>query len=42
MSRARRTLVGVVAMLSLVGIGGTVHAATPDSGSSVSAIRWCC
>lgn len=42
MSRARRTLVGVVAMLSLLGIGGTVHAPTPDSGSSVSAIRWCC
>ncbi len=42
MSRARRTLVGVVAMLSLLGIGGTVHAATPESGSSVSAIRWCC
>ena len=43
MSRARRTLVGVVAMLSLLGIGGTVHAVTtPDSADSVSATRWCC
>jgi len=42
MSRARRMLVGVVAMLSLLGIEGTVHAVTPDSAASVSATRWCC
>ncbi len=42
MSRARRMLVGVVAMLSLVGMGGAVHAATPDAPRSVTATRWCC
>jgi hypothetical protein len=42
MSRARRMLVGVVAMLSLLGIGGTVPAATADSAGVVSATRWCC
>lgn len=42
MSRARRMLVGLVATLSLLGIGETVHAATPDSADPVSAIRWCC
>jgi hypothetical protein len=42
MSRARRMLVGVVAMLSLLGIEGAVHAATPNSPSLVSATRWCC
>jgi hypothetical protein len=35
-------LVGVVAMLSLLGIEGTVYAATPDSADSVSATVWCC
>jgi hypothetical protein len=39
MSRARRVLVGVVAMLSLLGVEGTVHAATPNS---ISATVWCC
>ena len=42
MSRGRRMLVGVVAMLSLLGIGGTVHAATPRPANSVSATVWCC
>jgi hypothetical protein len=42
MSRARGMLVGAVAMLSLLGIGGAVHAATPSSPDSVTAIRWCC
>lgn len=42
MSRARRMLVGVVAMLSLLGIGGTVHAASPDTGPSLYRTVWCC
>lgn len=42
MSRTRRMLVGVVAMLSLLGLGGAVQAAAPDSASQVSANRWCC
>lgn len=42
MSRARRMLVGVVAMLSLLGIERTVHAASPDSAGLVSATVWCC
>jgi hypothetical protein len=42
MSRRRTILVGAVAMLSLLGIGGTVQAETSHEPSSVSATRWCC
>ena len=42
MSRARRMLIGAVAVMSLLGVGGVVQAATPSSADSVSAIRWCC
>ncbi|MDF1604150.1 hypothetical protein [Nocardioides sp. YIM 152315] len=42
MARTRRMLVGVVAVLSLVGFGGAVQAAASDSGQSASAHRWCC
>ena len=42
MSRSRRVVVGVVATLSLLGLGGAVQAATPDAESAVSATRWCC
>ncbi|WP_426241302.1 hypothetical protein [Nocardioides sp. LHG3406-4] len=42
MSPTRRILVGVVATLSLLGIGGAVTAATPDAPTTVSANRWCC
>lgn len=42
MSRARKMLVGVVTLLSLVGIGGTLDAGSPDSAGSVYATRWCC
>jgi hypothetical protein len=42
MARTRRMLVGVVAVLSLVGFGGAVQAATADSAQAVSAHRWCC
>ncbi len=44
MSRTRRIIVGVVAMLSLAGIGGVATAATSDDASSpaITATRWCC
>jgi hypothetical protein len=42
MSRARSLLVGVVAMLSLLQIGGTAVAATPNAVRSVSRTVWCC
>ncbi len=47
MSGTHRILVGVVAMLSLLGVGGAATAATPDSASLDSAPvvmsnRWCC
>ena len=48
MSATRRIIVGVVAMLSLLGTAGAVTAATPDSEASVSSApvvnstRWCC
>ena len=43
MNSTRRIVVGFVATLSLLGIGGLVGtAATPDSDSSVTATRWCC
>jgi hypothetical protein len=35
-------LVGAVAVLSLLGIGEAVQAATPGPENSVTAIRWCC
>jgi hypothetical protein len=35
-------LVGAVAVLSLLGIGEVVQAASPGPEYSVSAIRWCC
>ena len=42
MSRARRMVVGVVAMVSLLGTGGLVQALSPDSPDVVSANVWCC
>lgn len=42
MVRTRKMLVGVVAVLSLVGFGGAVQAASADSSTQVSAHRWCC
>ncbi len=42
MTGTRRIIVGVVAMLSVLGVGGAVTAATPDSAPVVSANRWCC
>ena len=39
---SRRIIVGVVATLSLLGLGGAVQAAAPDAESSVTATRWCC
>jgi hypothetical protein len=42
MSRARRMLVGVVAMLSLLGIGGTIPAGSPEPAASISRTVWCC
>ena len=42
MSRARKTIVGVVAMVSLLGTGGLVQALTPDSPDVASANVWCC
>lgn len=41
MARTRKMLVGVVAVLSLVGFGGAVQVAAADSGQA-SAHRWCC
>ena len=41
MARTRKMVVGVVAVLSLVGFGGAVQASAADSGQ-VSAHRWCC
>ena len=42
MSRARRMLVGVVAMLSLLGVGGTVHAGVWNSEAVTLRTVWCC
>ena len=42
MSRARRMLVGVVAMLSMLGFGGTIEAVSPGSAPTTSRTVWCC
>lgn len=43
MSRTRKLVVGVVAMLSLVGVGGAVQAGSPHpDGANSAHTRWCC
>lgn len=43
MSRTRKLVVGAVAMLSLIGVGGGVQASSPHpDGSNSATTRWCC
>jgi hypothetical protein len=42
MTGTRKMLVGFVAVLSLLGVGGGVQAATASSAGAATATRWCC
>lgn len=41
MSRTRKFMAGIVAMVALLGLGGAAQA-TSDSGPRISADRFCC
>lgn len=42
MNRSRKALVGVVALLSLLGVGAVAQPAGAHSSHRISAERWCC